>query len=444
MKIILPDKVNHIINTLTQNGFSAYAVGGCVRDCMLNLVPSDWDICTSALPSDIKQLFSKTIDTGIKHGTVSVLLGGDIFEVTTFRCDGDYLDNRRPEHVTFTNSILNDLSRRDFTINSMAYNNEEGLIDPFGGADDLENRLIRCVGNPDARFNEDALRILRAVRFSSQKNFKIEENTLASIKTNAALVQNLSAERIISEITKILLSDHLEKIKLLYDAGVLHFIMPEMCRCFETPQNIQWHIYDVGTHSLKVAEFMEKKPYLRFSALMHDWGKPDTKGMNPDGSDNFRNHAKQSVILAEEFMNRYKFSNRDKSKIVRLIKFHDRQILPEKKYIKRAVNDVGDDIFLDLLNLKRADCKAQNFLLTAPRLVLYDELESLYRKMKEDNETFSLKNLAVNGNDLKYLGFEGKEIGNALSFLLDYVIDHPTENEKQILIDILKERGKTT
>lgn len=434
----MPNPVNRIINTFIKNGFFAYAVGGCVRDSLLNTVPSDWDICTSALPEDMKRLFQKTVDTGIQHGTVSILLDGGIFEVTTFRCDGDYKDHRRPEHVTFTRSITEDLARRDFTVNAMAYNETEGFIDPFGGAKDLKNKCIKCVGDPDTRFLEDALRMLRAVRFAAQKDFKIEEKTLASIQKNAALVQNLSAERVIAEITKILLSDHLEQIKTLYDVGILRFIMPELCKCFDTPQNIKWHIYDVGTHSLTAAQFLEKKSYLRFSALMHDWGKPGTKGKNPDGSDSFRNHAKLSVALAEDFCNRYKFSNADKSKILRLIKFHDRQILPEKKYIKRAVNDIGDDIFLDLINLKRADCKAQNFALTAPRLETYDEIERLYRQIKEDKEYFSLKHLAVNGNDLKALGLEGKQIGKALSFLLDHVIDHPEDNQKEILLKKIK------
>ena len=441
MIIKMPEAVNYIINKLTENGFSAYIVGGCVRDSILNEKPSDWDICTSAAPADIKELFKKTFDTGIKHGTVSVLLDSDIFEVTTFRCDGAYKDNRRPEYVTFTTSIQEDLARRDFTVNAMAYNDTAGFIDPFGGIADLKNKIIKCVGDPDTRFSEDSLRMLRAVRFSAQKDFKIEEKTFASIKKNAALVQNLSVERILSELTKILLSDHPEKIKTLYDAGILQLIMPEMCRCFETPQNIKWHIYDVGTHSLKATEFVEKKSYLRYSALMHDWGKPDTKGKNPDGSDSFRNHAKLSVTLAEKFMNRFKFSNSDKSKITRLIKYHDRQIIPEKKYIKRAVNDVGEDIFLDLLNLKRADCKAQNFALTAYRLKIYDEIEQIYFQIKEDNESFCLKDLAVNGNDLKIFGLEGKIIGQTLLFLLDHVIDHPEDNSKETLLHILKDRG---
>ena len=442
MHISMPDGVKQILETLKKNNFSAYCVGGCVRDSLLGISPSDWDICTSALPQQTKQLFPKTFDTGLKHGTISLKVGADVYEVTTFRVDGDYKDNRRPETVSFTSSIEKDLSRRDFTINAMAYNETDGLIDPFGGTEDLKKGLIRCVGNPDVRFCEDSLRMLRAVRFSAQKGFQIEEETRESIQKNAHLIKNLSKERIIAEIEKILLSDQPGHLRLLYDLGVLKLIMPELCRCFETPQNIKWHIYDVGVHSIKVVSQLEKKPYLRFAALMHDWGKPDCRGQNPDGSDHFRNHAAVSTTLAENFCCLYHFSNSDKNKILRLIQHHDRQILPEKKYVKRAVNAVGEDIFLDLLNLKRADCLAQNFKLTAPRMEIYDEIEALFMQIKHDCEPFSVKNLAVNGNDLKALGYQGKEIGQALSFLLEHVMDVPSSNQRDILLNFIKNNKK--
>lgn len=438
MKVCLPEKVKKILSVFHENGFSAYIVGGCVRDFYLNTVPSDWDICTNALPDDTKKLFKKTFDTGIQHGTVTVLFDDAPFEVTTFRHDGDYVDNRHPKNVTFSSSVKEDLARRDFTMNAMAYNEKEGLIDPFGGMEDIEKKIIRCVGEPDVRFKEDALRMLRAVRFSAQKGFDIENNTLSSIKKNASLVKNLSVERILSEITKILLSDNIENLRLLYDIGMLKFIMPELCLCFDTKQNIKWHIYDVGMHSLKAVSFLEKKAYLRYAALMHDWGKPACRGKNEDGTDHFRNHAEKSVLIANNFMDHFKFSNKDKDKILRLIKFHDREILPEKKYVKRAINAVGEDIFLDLINLKRADCKAQNFELTAPRLVTIDTLEKIYLDIKENHESFSIKNLNINGNDLINLGFSGKKIGIILNELLDFVIDNPDSNKKEILISLAK------
>ncbi len=440
MEIQIPEKVQKILDALEKKGHAAYIVGGCVRDALLNITPMDWDITTSASPEQVKSLFEKTFDTGIKHGTVTVLMEKESFEVTTFRRDGVYQNHRAPKHVSFTSSIHEDLARRDFTVNAIAYNTKEGLVDPFLGKADLENKLIRCVGDSDRRFTEDALRMLRAVRFSAQKNFEIEEKTYQSICKNKALVQYLSAERIISELTKIMLTDRLDRFEFLYHTGILEYVMPEFCRCFETEQNIKWHIYDVGRHTLKVVSCMEKKPYLRFAALMHDWGKPLTKSKNPDGSDSFRNHAKKSVLLAEQFMNRYKFSNSDKDKIVRLIQNHDREIIPEKKYVKRAVNAVGDDIFFDLLNLKRADAKGQNFSLTEPRLAVYDKIEQLYKECKENKEPFSVKNLDINGHDLITLGYSGKKIGDALQFLLNYVIEHPNENEKELLLNLLKNK----
>ncbi len=437
MKIFLPEKVNIIIKSLESKGFEAYAVGGCVRDSLLGITPFDWDITTNALPCDIKNIFPKTFDTGIKHGTVSVLIDDEIFEVTTFRCDGDYIDNRRPESVSFTKSLNEDLKRRDFTINSMAYNETSGIVDYFDGLSDLKNKIIRCVGDADTRFSEDSLRILRAVRFAAQKGFDIEEKTLESIKRNGELIKNLSAERIISEITKIVVSDPF-KIKDLYNLGVLKFIMPEMCLCFETKQNIKWHIYDVGIHSLNVVKNLPEKPYLKFSGLMHDWGKPHTKGKNEEGEDTFRNHAKVSIELAEKFLNRFKFSNADKDKILRLIKYHDREIIPEKKYVKRAINCVGEDIFLDLINLKRADCLSQNLELTSPRLAVYDKYEEIYNEVISGNEAFSVKKLKINGKDLINLGFNGKKIGDTLKILLEKVIDDPELNKKEKLLDIAK------
>ncbi len=438
MKIDMPESVCFILTRLHENGHSAYIVGGCVRDALMGLTPSDWDITTSALPETIKSLFEKTVDTGLKHGTVTVVIDKKPYEVTTFRVDGAYHDARHPENVTFTPSLKEDLARRDFTVNAMAYNEKDGLIDLFSGRNDLKNNILTCVGNPDIRFKEDALRMLRAVRFCAQKGFMMDDETNASIKRNASLIQNLSAERIWAEFSHILLSDRLEYVKTLYDFGILSLILPALAKCFETTQNIKWHIYDVGIHSVVCASNVEKKPYLRFAALLHDIGKPLTKGRNEDGSDHFRNHAKESVLLAEEILNQYKVKNSDKDKILRLIKHHDREIIPEKKYVKRAVNAVGDDIFLDLMALKRADALAQNTLLTAPRLLVYEKIVALYEELKTQNEPFSVKHLKVDGNDLKAFGLKGKEIGDALSFLLDFVIENPEKNEKEILLKKIK------
>lgn len=427
-----------VIDTLTKNGFCAYAVGGAVRDSLLGKTPYDFDITTSATPDAIKKFFNKTYDTGIKHGTVTVLIDDEPLEVTTFRSDGEYKDNRKPETVTLVNNVRDDLSRRDFTINALCFNEKEGLIDLFGGVSDLENKVIRAIGNPKTRFLEDALRILRAVRFSAQLGFSIEENTKNAIKEYAHLVKNLSAERIISEIDKIIMSDSPEHLKMLYDLGVLEHIMPEMCDCFRQKQNTRWHIYDVGNHTINVIKNCPKFTFLRYSALMHDWGKPHCHGINDLGEDSFMGHAKVSLELAEKFFKKYKFSNELRDKISRLIIHHDREILPEKKYVKRAINAVGDDIFKDLISLKRADCLSQNLSLTYERLAYLDKLDALYCEIKENNEGISLKDLAVNGNDIISLGYKGKEVGEILNKLLDYIIDNPDDNKKEILMDIIK------
>lgn len=434
----LSNGASFVIKKLKENGHLSYAVGGAVRDALLGKTPYDFDVTTDATPDEVKKIFKKTFDTGIKHGTVTVLCSGEPIEVTTFRSDGEYKDNRKPESVTLVKDVKEDLSRRDFTINALCYNDEEGIIDLFGGVNDLNNKIIRAIGDAEKRFREDALRILRAVRFSAQLGFTIEENTKNAIVSCAHLVENLSVERIISEIDKIIMSDSPEHLKLLYDLGVLEYIMPEMCKCFLQKQNTRWHIYDVGNHTVNVIKNSPKKLYLRYACLMHDWGKPYCHGINELGEDSFRNHASVSLDLCEDFLKKYKFSNESKDKITRLVKFHDREIIPEKKYIKRAINAVGDDIFLDLCALKRADCLSQNLELTAPRLSYIDTLEKLYLEIKENKEGFSVKDLKVSGNDIKALGYEGKKIGEILSFLLEHIIDVPEDNEKEILLDLIK------
>lgn len=439
MLVNLSKGTKFVIEKLLEKGFSAFAVGGCVRDSLLGKTPFDFDVTTSCPPSSVKDIFEKTYDTGIAHGTVTVVAFGEHIEVTTFRSDGEYLKNRKPTSVTLVNDVSEDLSRRDFTINAICYNEKEGLLDLFGGINDLENRVIRAIGEPKKRFTEDALRILRAVRFSAQLGFSIEEKTKNAIISCAHLIENLSVERIIQEIDKIIMSSSPFHIKILYDLGILEHIMPQMCECFRQKQNTRWHIYDVGEHSLNVINNCPEKLYLRYAALMHDWGKPGCHGINELGEDSFREHAKVSYELALDFLKKYKFSNENKDKILRLIKYHDREIIPEKKYIKRAINSVGNDIFLDLIHLKRADCLSQNLNLTKERLPYLEKIENLYKEIINEEEAFSLKNLAVNGKDIENMGFKGKEIGEILKNLLDFVIDNPEENKKETLIKKIKE-----
>ena len=438
-RIHIPQNVSYIIKTLESNGFDAYVVGGCVRDSLLGITPNDWDITTNATPLEIKSLFDKTIDTGIAHGTVTVLIDKNPYEVTTFRKDGEYKDSRHPEYVEYTNDLILDLSRRDFTVNAMAYNDTVGLVDQFGGINDLENSVIKCVGNPTTRFLEDALRMLRAVRFSAQLSFSIESETLSALKEKSDSIINISAERIHEELNKILLSDNVFSAFLtLRETNILKNILPEFDRCFDTEQNIKYHLYNVGVHSLYVVKNCSKRLYLKYAALLHDIGKPDCRKTDEFGIDTFRNHAKLSTELSESILKRLKFDNKSTDKILRLIKFHDREIVVSKKAIKRAVIDVGEDIFEDLIDLKKAEVYAQNTNLTLPRLKTYNDILDIYKEIQSNNEAMSLKDLDINGNDIMKLGFEGKEIGIILHKVLLHIINTPEDNQKEEILKIIK------
>ncbi|MBQ3225653.1 MAG: CCA tRNA nucleotidyltransferase [Clostridia bacterium] len=444
MRILLPEKVRFVLDTLTAAGYTAYAVGGCVRDSILGRTPGDWDITTSALPKQIKSVFPKTIDTGLAHGTVTVREGGESFEVTTYRIDGEYHDSRHPDSVTFTDNITEDLARRDFTINAMAYNEAAGLIDPFGGEADLKKGVIRCVGEPEKRFSEDALRMLRAVRFAAQLGFHVLPETAKAMEQAKEGICSVSAERIRDELSKTVLAEDCEQaFRILYGTGILDLILPELAELFRTSQNIKYHLYDVGTHTLLVTNHVPKTPALRFAALFHDLGKPEKRTVDEHFITHFKGHADVSLRLVENILKRLKFDNKTADKIKRLVKYHDREIVLTKKAVKRAVLDVGEDIFLDLLDLKRGDCMGQNPLHTSYRLALYDEIEQIYRECKADEEAFSLSDLALGGNDLIALGYQGKAIGILLSRLLDRVLEFPEENEKEALLKILEKNQKS-
>lgn len=439
----IPQDVNKLIEVLNAHGYEAYAVGGCVRDSLLGRIPEDWDIATDAKPEEIKELFAKTIDTGIKHGTVTVLFNQMHYEITTYRIDGEYADNRHPQWVQYTDSLKSDLSRRDFTVNAMAYHPSEGLIDPFLGLQALENRIIKAVGNPDARFQEDALRMLRAIRFSAQLNFEIEALTLSSIKSNNALITHISQERVRDELNKILLSDNPMNWTLLRDTGILQHILPEFDACFETVQSHPYHIYNVAFHTLNAVNYIEKDRVLRWAMLLHDIGKPLVKTTDKHYIDHFYNHQTQSVILAQNVLTRLRFDSRSLEKICRLIKHHDLQIKPELKAVKKAVINVGEDIFLDLLKVMEADKKAQNPQYLQERLDALTQVRKLYTEMKEEKHCLNIRDLAINGDDLLQLGFKpGKSIGQLLERLFKAVIDNPELNNRDDLLRIATKKIK--
>ena len=322
MKIQMPVNANRIIHTLQEAGHEAYIVGGCVRDAILGKEPGDWDITTSAKPEEVKALFRRTIDTGIEHGTVTVMFDKEGYEITTYRVDGKYEDHRRPTSVTFTASLIEDMKRRDFTINAMAYNETEGVIDHFDGMGDLKRKMIRCVGEPKERFDEDALRILRALRFSAQLDFSIDEKTKEAIRNQAVYLKDISAERIHVELTKLLVSSHPERLRTAYELGVTKIVLPEFDAMMETEQNNKHHMYTVGEHTLCVVQEVPATEALRWAALLHDVAKPCTKTSDETG-DHFYEHNRVGVDMAEDILRRLKFDNVTIGRVKRLVLWHD-------------------------------------------------------------------------------------------------------------------------
>lgn len=439
MHIDLPDKVKKIIKTIESGGYEAYAVGGCVRDSILGRTPDDWDITTSASPQEVKKLFCRTIDTGIRHGTVTVMMEREGFEVTTYRIDGEYEDSRHPKEVTFTSSLMEDLRRRDFTINAMAYNDRDGLVDAFGGMEDMENRMICCVGEPRERFGEDALRMMRAVRFSAQLGYVIEEKTKAAVKEMAGNLRNISAERIQSELVKLLTSPHPDYLRICYETGITRVILPEFDKCMETDQENPHHCYTVGEHILHSLNKIKADKVLRLAMLFHDIGKPETKFTDEEGIDHFHGHAQAGEEIARRVMKRLRFDNAARDKTAKLVLYHDYAVEASARSVRRAVNKIGEDIFLCLFDVKRADIEAQSGYCREEKIAALEEIRKIYEKILEDRQCVSLRTLAVTGRDLIETGMEpGKEIGRTLEKLLQTVLENPEENSREKLLEYVK------
>lgn len=440
-RIRLPLQVSGIIKTLQEAGFEAYAVGGCVRDSLLGRAPDDWDITTSAKPQQVKALFSRTVDTGIAHGTVTVLQGRSGYEVTTYRIDGAYEDGRHPRDVTFTASLAEDLKRRDFTVNAMAYNEEEGLVDLFGGRADMERRALRCVGNPRERFGEDALRMMRAVRFSAQLDYAIEEDTMEAIRALSGTLSKISAERIRTELVKLLLSGHPERFRTCYETGMTAVFLPEFDRMMETGQNNPHHCYSVGEHALCALRRIRPDQALRLAALLHDVGKPETESMDESGVNHFYGHAAKGAELTRKIMRRLKFDNDTADRVVRLVREHDRKIGLSPAQMRRTVNCVGEDLFPDLFDLKEADLLAQSDYMRDEKREELMRLRALYEKVKEEGDCLSLKGLAVTGRDLIGIGATpGPGLGALLQDLLGIVLENPSCNNRETLLEYARIR----
>jgi len=430
-------KAFKICCVLEDHGYSAYIVGGAVRDLIMGREPKDWDIATSAKPDQIKACFNKTIDTGIKHGTVTVMLGSDGFEVTTYRIDGEYSDNRHPDTVEFTDDIIKDLSRRDFTINAIAMNKEGTLLDPFHGQIDITEKSIRCVGNADDRFTEDPLRILRACRFRAQlPEFRIHHlPTGLFMGVHAEKLQNISAERIRDELTKILVADDpAGGIEAAYHNNVTAYVLPEFNRMITCQHENPYHYTDVGHHSLDVVKGVPARANLRWAALLHDVGKPDTKAWDESkGRFRYIGHPERSVEIATEILDRLKFSNADKDHILKLIQYHDFTCETPSK-LRRFAAEMGKDFFEDFYALQYADAYAHTAEYAPYIQSKHDDMRAKIEQYFADGSAITISGLQINGDDLLALGFQGKQIGEFLNRMLSECLGQPGHNNREYLL----------
>lgn len=441
IKINIPSDANEIIHTLQNHGHSAYVVGGCVRDSIIGRPIHDWDICTSATPNEMLEIFKdrKVIETGLQHGTITIVVNGEPYEVTTYRIDGTYSDNRRPDSVTFTDNLVEDLRRRDFTINAMAYNDTEGLIDPFNGLEDIKWQKIQCVGSARDRFSEDALRILRAIRFASQLDFTIIPCTDWEIHQQYKNLENISIERINSEFCKIASSDSF-CVQLLLYKDVFSLFIPELKDMIDFPQNNPYHDYDVFGHTIHAVEHCESDDLaVRLAVFFHDIGKPHSYQDGEDGIRHFKGHGRVSAEITDNIMKRLRFDNETRNNVVELVYYHDATFEVGKKYVKRWLNKIGEEQFRRLLKVRKADILGQKPDFEQSRIDKVNNIEQILEEVLQEDECFSLKDLAVNGKDLMDIGYKSsRQLGVALQGLLDCVIGEEVNNNKEELLELAK------
>ena len=468
-KMTMPQEVVRIINTLEEHGYEAYAVGGCVRDAMLGRTPEDWDITTSAKPLEVKALFRKTIDTGLQHGTITVMMNGEGYEVTTYRIDGEYEDGRHPKEVAFTTNLKMDLERRDFTINARAYNDRSGLVDECDGVGDLKNGIISCVGDAGQRFDEDALRMLRAVRFSGQLGFVIEPDTLRAMEARIQNLEKISAERIRVEMTKLLISPNPGTIRVAYTAGMTKVFLPELDRMMTCEQQNHHHCYTVGEHSIhgieriqslmagekqnelsgyageklrKLCASLDKKQYtmLVLTMLLHDVAKPAVMTLDDNGEGHFYGHPEKSAAMARSILKRLTYDNDTIDTVVRLIRHHDYRMENTMRAVRRAASKIGRDIMWMEFAVQYADVLAQSPDTISAKTAKLDSCMKKYEEIEEKNQPLCVKDLAVNGRDLMQEGIKpGPQLGKLLQGLLETVLEEPERNTKEELLVLVKE-----
>lgn len=433
LTIKLPETIKFVLGKLEKNGFSAYAVGGAVRDYILGNPANDWDVTTSALPDETEKVFSgfKVVKTGIKHGTVTVIANGCPVEITTFRKESGYTDNRHPDNVEFVSDLAEDLKRRDFTVNSLAYNEKEGLIDLYGGLSDLKNEIIRTVGDPRERFSEDALRILRAVRFSSKLGFTIEEKTYAAAKELKENLKNVSAERIFSEFTKTLCGKNVKNALLFYHE-IITEIIPEMKPCVGFEQHSKWHLYDVYEHIVRSVEYIRPTAELRLTMFFHDIGKPDCF-FTRDGEGHFYGHPEVSAEKTDKILRRLKAPTAFREEVVFLVKNHDVRLSDSEIKNRKKLNEIGKERFFLLLDVKKADNAAQGTALAEKEGKEIDKIRAIAEKIIENGEVYDIKQLKISGEDLIKTGFSGKEIGEEMEKLLNACMENNLGNDEESL-----------
>lgn len=439
----ISEDAEKLINILSDNGCKAYAVGGCVRDYLLGKPEKDIDITTSAKPETVEEILKqnniKVIETGLQHGTVTAVLNGENYEITTFRKDGEYKDNRRPESVSFVDDVKEDLSRRDFTINAMAYNHKEGIVDLFGGKKDIDNKVIRAVGNADLRFKEDALRIMRALRFSATLCFDIEESTKKAIFDNMYLLDNIAKERIFTELKKLLAGDNALQVLDAYKE-VIGVVIPELKPAFDCVQNNPWHIYNVYDHIIHAVDAAPKDEIIRLTMLLHDIGKPSVKTTDEKGIDHFKFHAPVGADIAKKVLKRFKVSNEVYDKVITLIRYHQGVENVDDIRVKRWLAKIGADYTKALFKVRISDLYAHNPGKIGYELKKLNELLIELDEIVAAGEAFKISDLAVNGNDLIALGYKGKEIGEKLNEILMLVVDDRLNNTKEDIVDYLNRK----
>lgn len=426
-----------ILNQLNNSGYEAYVVGGCVRDSLMGIEPHDWDICTNATPDQVEAVFQDyhVIETGLKHGTVTVAIEGEPYEVTTFREDGTYEDHRRPDSVTFVCDLQTDISRRDFTINAMAADASGKVIDLFGGIEDLENGMIRCVGDPVERFSEDALRILRAMRFASRFGFVIENRTADAMRYLKESLTFVSAERKNKELCGVLMGK--PKSVLISFPDILSVLIPEIALCVEFAQHSPWHTMDVWEHTVTAVAAAPQDLTVRLALLYHDLGKPACFSMDDNGCGHFYGHPAVSREIAERSMKDLRFDNQTTRDVLSLVESHDREIQCKQSSILRCLNRFGKDLFYQLLDVKEADNAAQSDMASFDKGPIITMTEEIISAKNLEDGRFGLKDLAVNGNDLIGIGYQpGKKLGSVLNYLLNKVIEQKIANEREPLLDL--------